>query len=120
MAIEKFNPADWEFENSSGFCGYRNKATKEWMCSYEYGRKTVNYERKEKLLKHPTHVIVDTLKVEDMGCEDGGKFLDFSVNNTPDEDNGMYVRICSWDDTKKHEELQKFIGKKVRVTIRVI
>lgn len=36
------------------------------------------------------------------------------------DDNGMFVRIQSWDENKKHPQLSKFIGKRVRITIQEI
>lgn len=37
-----------------------------------------------------------------------------------DEENGMFAIIQSWDEDNVHADMQKFIGKKVRVTIEII
>ena len=45
----------------------------------------------------------------------------FKIYNLDDDPvNGMYVKICSYDETKKHGEFEKFINRKVRVTIETI
>jgi hypothetical protein len=33
---------------------------------------------------------------------------------------GVFVRVQSWDETTRHPELQRFIGKKIRVTVEVV
>lgn len=33
---------------------------------------------------------------------------------------GVFVRFQSWDTSKQHETFNKFIGKKVKVTIEVV
>lgn len=33
---------------------------------------------------------------------------------------GMFVRVQSWDETRQHEELRKFNGRRLRVTVEVI
>jgi hypothetical protein len=37
-----------------------------------------------------------------------------------DNDNGLFVRLQSWDETKQHIDFNKFIGKKIKVTIETI
>lgn len=56
--------------------------------------------------------------------EDGGAALiaepiPFDTLNS-DEDNGMFVKIQSWDEDTEHTDMQKLIGKKVRITIEII
>ena len=36
MKIQDFKIGDWEYENSSGYQGYRNKITKDWIYIEEY------------------------------------------------------------------------------------
>lgn len=31
--------------------------------------------------------------------------------------NGMFIRVQSWDDSRIHEDLRKFNGKRLRVTV---
>ena len=66
------------------------------------------------------HVIRETLNHKDMITEDGGMFHSFSAMVDPFEDNGIYVRFCSWDENGKHEEFNKFINRKVKITIETI
>lgn len=66
------------------------------------------------------YVIEETLNHSDMETEDGGQFKSFNVANNPNEENGMYVRICSWDESKIHSEFEPFINRKVRITIETI
>ena len=66
------------------------------------------------------HVIEEVLDAKYMDNEDGGQFHSFSVNNNPDEENGIYVRLCSWDENGNHEEFNKFINRKVKITIETI
>ena len=37
-----------------------------------------------------------------------------------DDDNGMFIRIQSWDENKKHKEFKTFMGRKVKITIETI
>lgn len=55
------------------------------------------------------------IETEDSGC---AKILTV-VFNEDDEENGMFVRIQSWDDDKKHIDFNKMIGKKIKVTIEI-
>jgi hypothetical protein len=32
----------------------------------------------------------------------------------------MFVRLQSWDDDKKHVEIRKFIGRKVKITVETV
>ena len=34
-----FNPADWFFERSSGYAGYRNKITAEWIYESDFRKR---------------------------------------------------------------------------------
>ena len=71
-------------------------------------------------MKKEIHIIEETLHFGEMDKEDGGQFNGFTVNNAPAEDNGMFVKLCSWDDNMEHTELNKFVGRKVRITIETI
>jgi len=66
------------------------------------------------------HVIEEKLNFLDMETEDGGNFKCFRVQKDFETEDGMYVKICSWDESKKHLELEKFINRKVRITIETI
>lgn len=82
----------------------------------------VEFEKKNicsihKNFKHVIEVSLDEIELEK---EDGGQFSGFTVSNNSDEDNGMFVRICSWDEKEKHKEFNQFINRKVKITIETI
>lgn len=54
---------------------------------------------------------------EEIEVEDGGQAKIFAADNPTMEDNGMYVRLISWDEHKLHTDFNKFVGKKIRITI---
>lgn len=64
----------------------------------------------------------------DVAIEDGGSAIILTVYDseftTSEEENGMFVRIQSWDERKdpsvKHEEIRQFANKKIRITIETI
>lgn len=58
------------------------------------------------------------LTQDSVEIEDTGQALIFQPES--DEDNAMFIRLQSWDDTRKHEEFNQFVDKNVRVTIEVI
>ena len=64
------------------------------------------------------HTFNTELKHSEMEKQDNGNFRSFSVSDDPHKDNGIYISICSWDETKKHEEIEQFINR--RVTIETI
>jgi hypothetical protein len=72
--------------------------------------------KKEKL----THIIEAELPHKYMENEDGGQFKGFNVSKVEGEENGIYVKICSWDDDMEHSEFEKFINRKVKITIETI
>lgn len=69
------------------------------------------------------NVIEEKLNFSDMENEDGGCFKCFKcfrVAKDFETEDGMYVKICSWDESRKHLEFEKFINRKVRITIETI
>jgi hypothetical protein len=56
--------------------------------------------------------------------EDGGRVLIAQiahvVGESENSDEGLYVRIQSWSESKMHPQMDALIGKKVRVTIEII
>jgi hypothetical protein len=59
-------------------------------------------------------------KVDDIEVEDGGQANIIVLSENDEEENGIYVRIVSWDETKMHKEFKKLKGKKLRITIEEI
>ena len=60
------------------------------------------------------------LKPEEVIKEDGGQAMVFTVSDPFQEENGLFVRIQSWDENKEHTEFKKFEGRKIRITIETI
>jgi hypothetical protein len=50
--------------------------------------------------------------------EEQAKIVHFKDKSTEGEENGIFITITSWDNTKKHKEFNKLIGKKIKVIIR--
>lgn len=65
-------------------------------------------------------VIEQDLPFSDMEEQDGDQFRSHFVSHLPDEDNGLYIKICSWDETKQHTVFNQFTDRKVKVTIETI
>lgn len=71
-----------------------------------------NRDSKEK------HIIDCYFNSDDIDVEDSGCAKIFTVAD--DLDTGMFVRICSWDENKRHEEFNRFVGRKIKITIETI
>ena len=56
----------------------------------------------------------------DITTDDGGVYKEFVLEEQEDLDNGLFFRICSWCEKKKHIDFKKFVGKKVRLTLEVV
>lgn len=52
--------------------------------------------------------------------EDGRQALYGDVVTDDVSDEGMFVRLQSWDEEKEHEALKLFAGKRVRVTVETL
>lgn len=65
-------------------------------------------------------VFVGALKKKDVSVEDSGQALVGDPFSASSGDDGMFVRIQSWDSKKKHVDFKKFQGKRIRVTIETI
>ena len=66
-----------------------------------------------------THIIDCHFNSDEIDTEDGGQAKIFTISED-DLDNGMFVRICSWDKNGKHDEFNKFVGRKIKITIETI
>ncbi len=63
-----------------------------------------------------------SLKIEitgrgDISIEDGGMAQILEVSN---DDSDVFVRLQSWNDDGKHTELDRLVGKKLKITVEVI
>lgn len=69
-------------------------------------------------LKPIPYEVVAKIKLDDTEVQDGGCFK--SIHICADDDSTLYVKFCSWSDSKNHEDLDKYIGKEVKVTIEIL
>lgn len=61
--------------------------------------------------------IVDKFEIESVDDNEQARIANLCGQ---DESSCLFVRVQSWDETRKHEEFRSLEGKKVRVTIEVI
>lgn len=52
--------------------------------------------------------------------EDSRMAMIVQIDDNEEYDNGMFVRIQSWDETKQHADASRMLGKRVRVTVEII
>lgn len=72
----------------------------------------------KKSKKVKINIIADLQEIDRI--EDCGKFKEYVIHQNPDDENGLFLCICSWCENKKHIEFNKLIGKKIRLTIKEI
>lgn len=63
------------------------------------------------------------IKPDEIETEDGGQAKIITVAPLKpdyDDESGMFVRIQSWDESTKHEQFSRFVGRKVLITIETI
>lgn len=65
----------------------------------------------------PTMVSTTLVLPDKPKYEDGRQAAIFEINSIEDD---IFYRVQSWDETKQHEFLLKFAGKKVRITLEVV
>jgi len=68
------------------------------------------------------HIVIfeQKIKERDVEVEDGGSAKIVCVDGAMQEDNGMFVKLQSWDEELKHTDFNKFVGRKVRITVETI
>ena len=71
-------------------------------------------------MQKDTHIIEGQIFRNDVETEDGGQAKIVGLEQNAEDENGMFVKIQSWDEEKKHEEFNKFVGRKVKITIETI
>lgn len=53
--------------------------------------------------------------------EDGGCAQIYNLFDPEDhDDDGMFIRIQSWSNSSKHPEMDKLVGKRIRVTVEIV
>jgi len=71
-------------------------------------------------IKHPEHKISFVGKLDQVTTEDGGQALISDPFELSAGDNGIFVRVQSWDEEKEHKEFKKFQDKEIRITVETI
>jgi hypothetical protein len=61
------------------------------------------------------------LSADKVDVEDGGQALIAEINDnmTTEDEDGVFVRIQSWDENKNHTLFRSAMGKKVTVVVLV-
>jgi hypothetical protein len=71
--------------------------------------------------KPDKYTIVSTMKSDEIDTEDGGKAKIFHAGHEDTQsDNGLFVKIQSWDENLDHEVFNRFVGKTVKITVEII
>lgn len=64
------------------------------------------------------YTIISIIDPNEVDTEDGGKAKIFSAGcEDYHDENGMFVKIQSWDENLEHSQFNKFLGKRVKITI---
>lgn len=84
----------------------------------------VNHIKTWEMLKPTTPSVSSPVIVEgrlfrrDVDIEDGGQAMISEL--TGDAEEGFFVRMQSWSDTKEHPVMLGLIGKKLRITVEIL
>lgn len=100
-------------------CLTKNKWANEIFHYYE---EAVKFCTDNNLVIQEHHVIEAKINEDiDVKFEDGGQAM-IIRNGLSDneEENGMFVKLQSWDENKEHKVLKKFVGRNIRITIETI
>jgi len=58
------------------------------------------------------------ITTDNIKSEDGGQALIYTISD--DNEIGMFIKLQSWDITKKHIDFNNLVGKKIKITIEEI
>lgn len=64
--------------------------------------------------------VTEILHIENVDSQDGGSFKSIQLAPHDDLDDGLAVRVVSFDEAKKHPWFFDLMGQKVRITIEVV
>lgn len=72
-----------------------------------------------KKIKFVINDIVNPITVD---VEDGGQAKIFHADgiDTDESENGVFVRIQSWDENCIHANFNKLLGRKIKITIETV
>jgi len=82
-------------------------------------------KKKHKIVLQASFAIEASNVTMNIDVEDGGQAIiattSLDAKGNPDgRGAGVYARITSWDEKKKHTEMKKLLGRKIKVTIETI
>lgn len=60
------------------------------------------------------------LKEKDVDTEDGGQAKIIDIVNDSNDENGIFIRLHSWDENREHLDFNKLIGRKVKIKIETL
>lgn len=102
----------------------KNKINLSISSKFVIGQQIWKVKRGKRYIVKPKHFFFCTTKIneKEVATEDGGMAKIFTAEdeNSKENDNGMFVAIKSWDDSKTHPEFNQFVGRKIRITIETI
>ena len=72
-----------------------------------------------KISSEPLKIVFEEMiKNRCVSSEDSGCALIYEFSN--DDESGVWAKVTSWDESKKHIDFNKLLGRKVRVTIETL
>lgn len=71
-------------------------------------------------MKKIKYIAIGKVKQSELEFEDGNNFVAYRISDNTEKDDGIYVKMCSWDETKNHLDFKKFVNKKIKVTIETL
>lgn len=59
---------------------------------------------------------------EEISKEDNGMAMIATIGDEKElsQENGMFVKVQSWDENKEHTEFKKFMGRRIKIMIETI
>tara|TARA_R110000772_G_scaffold20466_2_gene56717 strand:- start:35820 stop:36041 length:222 start_codon:yes stop_codon:yes gene_type:complete len=73
------------------------------------------------MTKPKTYTIISKMSSDEIDSEDGGMAKIFHAGHEDTQsDNGMFVKLQSWDEDLDHEVFNRFVGKTIKITVEII
>lgn len=63
-------------------------------------------------------VFEERVSENDIDTEDGGSSKILEISN--DEESGLFIRLHSWDENKKHVDFSQLVNRLIKITIETI
>lgn len=81
---------------------------------YESQLEVITEQENENIL----YSIETSSKTEDIEYGDDRQYKCIQISDDIDADNGIYIKICSWDETRNHIDFNNIIDKKIKLIIK--